>query len=521
MRDNIFLALMTISLGILAQNSNEQYALFAVAGQSNAVGVGDSLKSIVPAPNSCFEYVWEKDLLKPLKDPIGTWENGFQPSSTGSFSPAFASKYYELNSKKVVIVQTAKGGSALHPKAETENLGRWDASSIQFNNAIKKIKAAEQKTGTKVKGIIWAQGENDGDAILPKKLITAQDYKACLIDLIKRFREQLGSKVPFYIIETGQRTDGYEKNKGYGIVRQMQRQVAKEVEKTHIIYDKTDKFVFQNRMSDVVHYNQDALNEIGTTIAANITKTEKRLPFFSNKGIYSIAHRGASKYAPENTISSIKKAWEMNADAAEIDIHLSKDDKIVVMHDDNTKRTTGFDFEISKTSSTMLRTLDNGKFYSDKYKGEKIAFLEEILNIIPEKKHLFIEIKTFDTTIVPILRDIIEKSGKISQVSLISFNFDILKLAKKETGLKSYLLCEFKGIEELKTLNTKIKEANIDGLDVQFQSITPEVDTFMKQENIYVLVWTINEIVDAKKLMQNNIYGITTDKPELVRESIR
>ena len=73
-----------------------------------------------------------------------------------------------------------------------------------------------------------------------------------------------------------------------------------------------------------------------------------------NAQVQIIAHRGASYLAPENTVASAKLAWELGADAVEVDIFLSKDNRIMVIHHPNTKRTSGKDYEVKNTSSDIL-----------------------------------------------------------------------------------------------------------------------------------------------------------------------
>jgi glycerophosphoryl diester phosphodiesterase len=107
-----------------------------------------------------------------------------------------------------------------------------------------------------------------------------------------------------------------------------------------------------------------------------------------------IAHRGASYLAPENTMASAKLAWEMGADAVEIDIHLSKDNRIMVIHDSDTKRTCSEkkNLIIEKTPSILLRDLDAGSWKGAEFKGEKIPYLTEIIETVPEGKTLVVEI---------------------------------------------------------------------------------------------------------------------------------
>src|SRR5688572_13467983 len=92
-----------------------------------------------------------------------------------------------------------------------------------------------------------------------------------------------------------------------------------------------------------------------------------------------IAHRGASDDAPENSLSAMKLAWEQGADAIELDLWLSRDGKLIVFHDSNTKRIAGVERKISDYTLEEAAQLDVGKWKSPKFAGEKLPSLESIL----------------------------------------------------------------------------------------------------------------------------------------------
>src|SRR5688572_19130995 len=92
-----------------------------------------------------------------------------------------------------------------------------------------------------------------------------------------------------------------------------------------------------------------------------------------------IGHRGASFDAPENTVAAIKLAWEQKADGAEFDVYLTKDGKVAVIHDATTKRTAGADLKVAGSTLTELRALDVGRWKGEKFTGEKIPTLDEML----------------------------------------------------------------------------------------------------------------------------------------------
>ena len=156
------------------------------------------------------------------------------------------------------------------------------------------------------------------------------------------------------------------------------------------------------------------------------------------KSVEIIAHRGASYLAPENTMSSVMLAWEKGADV-EVDVHLSKDNRIIVIHDASTKRTGKTDLIVKDTPSHELRELDVGSFKSEEYAGEQIPFLADVIETIPPGRKLYVEIKC-GKEILPILEMLINESGKISQIVIIGFDLETVTLSKELIDVPTYWL---------------------------------------------------------------------------------
>jgi Carbohydrate esterase, sialic acid-specific acetylesterase len=258
--------------------SNELMAqpkrLFVIAGQSNAVGHGDSTRSPVCLPGSAFDYHTTGDTLVPLADPLGAEEFRFQSAKSGSIGPAFASEYYCKTSQAVALVSAARGGASAHRQAEIAKSGTWDTEGmlLLFPDAMNKIDGARRKTGLPVSGIIWMQGERDANAINDGKL-TASGYQQAMIALIARFRGRLGSDVRFYIVQTG--TYLNHPTAGYEQIRIAQAALPRSVPNVYLVYTETHQFPPKGWMTDEIHYNQTGLNHIGQTIAQLIADLEK------------------------------------------------------------------------------------------------------------------------------------------------------------------------------------------------------------------------------------------------------
>ena len=145
-----------------------------------------------------------------------------------------------------------------------------------------------------------------------------------------------------------------------------------------------------------------------------------------------VAHRGASKEAPENTLPAFKLAWKQGADAIEGDFHLTKDGHIVCIHDRNTKKVSGENLVVRNVTLAELRKLDVGVRHGKAFTGTIIPTIAEVFSTIPEKKTIYIEIKC-GAEIIPALLQEIEKSDlKREQIVVICFDKKVIKELKSK-----------------------------------------------------------------------------------------
>lgn len=231
-----------------------------------------------------------------------------------------------------------------------------------------------------------------------------------------------------------------------------------------------------------------------------------------------IGHRGASYLAPENTLASSKLAWSLGADAVETDIYLSKDNRIICSHDANTKRTTGANMVIKETTSKELRKLDAGSFKDKKYKGEKLPFLSELIKAVPEGKELVVEIKC-GSEVLPFLKKEISKYGKNRSFVFIAFDFKTISDTKKAfPGNKCYWLCSNPELFE-KTL-PQVPAAGLDGVSLSYGIINEKVASDVKNLNLELFTWTVDDPAEALRLIGLGVRGITTNRPGWLREQL-
>ncbi|MCP4451614.1 MAG: glycerophosphodiester phosphodiesterase [Planctomycetes bacterium] len=241
-----------------------------------------------------------------------------------------------------------------------------------------------------------------------------------------------------------------------------------------------------------------------------------------------IGHRGASHLAPENTVASARLAWDKQADAVEVDITLSKDGQVVVIHDSNTKRTSGQDMEVAASTARKLRQLDVGSFKSEVYAGERIPLLEEIMATIPAHGRLFIEIKC-GPDVLPPLEALIAASGKQDQLVIIGFDLDTVKASKKRMPyLPTYWLAGTQKDKETDawiphspSLADQLAGSDLDGLNVHWAGITEEFAKSVRAAGLGLYSWTVNDPAEAARLTKLGVQGITTDRPGWLRSQLK
>lgn len=231
-------------------------------------------------------------------------------------------------------------------------------------------------------------------------------------------------------------------------------------------------------------------------------KTKKKIPLI-------IAHRGESEDAPENTLASVNLAWQRNDDAVEIDIHLTADNQIVVNHDYTTKRTGNINLKIKNSSLEQLWKVNVGLFKDQKWKGERIPLLSEVLKTIPPGNKLIIEIKSSKKIIPYLKEELIKFNINPEQVEIISFSYSILKEAKMQMPqFKTLWLLnlDYNWVTKITSLSgaallRKAKKHGFDGVDTfAGKRLTEQFVQKAKSLNLLVYTWTVDNSEQALQL---------------------
>ena len=139
-----------------------------------------------------------------------------------------------------------------------------------------------------------------------------------------------------------------------------------------------------------------------------------------------IAHRGASSYAPENTFAAYDKALEMGIDQIELDVHFTRDDHLVVFHDDTVDRTSNGTGPVLEHTLDEMRSLDAGSWFGPEYAGERVRSLAELFEHYKGRLYFHIEIKGRSVGLARRTIDMVRGHGLTDGVTITSFSRDRL-----------------------------------------------------------------------------------------------
>jgi len=221
-----------------------------------------------------------------------------------------------------------------------------------------------------------------------------------------------------------------------------------------------------------------------------------------------VAHRGASSLEPENTLRSIQRALEFDADFVEVDVRASCDGHLVLIHDSTVDRTTNGNGVVSKLTFNELRKLDAGF-------GERIPTLEESVELVKGKAKLVVEIKVpgIEKKIITVLKEYHFEN----EVIITSFIHPVVKHVKK--------LCP-----NIKTgvifSSRPVKPANL-ALDAESEYLFPKlsyVDEELIQQchekHLAAFPWPVDTREDIENMAKLGADGIVTNKLDLVQKLI-
>jgi glycerophosphoryl diester phosphodiesterase len=240
------------------------------------------------------------------------------------------------------------------------------------------------------------------------------------------------------------------------------------------------------------------------------------------------AHRGASGLAPENTLAAFRKALELGVDALELDLRVTRDGAVVVIHDERLDRTTDGRGSVGDLSLEAVKGSDAGTKFAPAFRGERIPTLREVIDLVKAKGNdrvrLDLELKfrpdhpgeprDFEERVLEVLREM----GFVDRVNVISFHHPSLtKVKALEPRLRTGLLAGGqKGPQDPGAL---VRQYRADYYSPNFRHVTAEAVAALHRGGIPIVPWTVNEEGEMRRLMALGIGtlardGIATDFPD-------
>ncbi len=226
------------------------------------------------------------------------------------------------------------------------------------------------------------------------------------------------------------------------------------------------------------------------------------------------AHRGASGLAPENTWAAIDKAVELGCDGIEIDVQVTSDGKVVLFHDNTTKRIACSRKVITKSSYEQLKDLDIGGWFAESFSEERVPLLTEVVNKIPPHIKINIELK-------------VHNGG----------NGIAEKVANLISDYKMHNRCivtsfDIKAIRRIKKLDSSIRAGMIVGFFFSREALKPEYEVIsmhkrhatekrikqLRELGKEIHVWTVNKPKDMRKMMERKVDSIITNYPDQLQK---
>ena len=229
------------------------------------------------------------------------------------------------------------------------------------------------------------------------------------------------------------------------------------------------------------------------------------------------AHRGSSSEAPENTIPAFEKAIEEGADYVEMDVRLTSDGELVLMHDPSTERTTGVDKLVCDSTYEELQQLDAGAEYPEEYAGTKIPTLKDAIDTCKGKVMMNIELKTVrnDGELEKKVAELLRENHMEEQCIVTSFKQrSLVRIKKDDPDIVTGYIYSF-------GYSNRTNYEAMDVLSIDARYLTRQVVAGAHKKGIMVCAWTVNTSSEMRRMMAIGVDNIITDRVPLAKRTLK
>lgn len=244
-------------------------------------------------------------------------------------------------------------------------------------------------------------------------------------------------------------------------------------------------------------------------------------PIYQQERTLNWAHRGASGHAPQNTLAAFVLAADMGADGIELDVHLSSDGQVVVIHDDTVDATTDGTGRVSQMTLAALQSLDAGGWFDSQFAGQRIPTLGQVFDAVGDRLLINIEIKV-EVGYHPLAQEaetvrLIAEHGMAERVILSSFSpRSLRRLYRLAPDLARGFLY---GRAEPAFLPWLLRQFYVPlaALHPQFSLVSARYAGAAHRRGLRVNAWTVNDAADMRRLRDWGVDGIITNYPDVLR----
>nr|WP_142826301.1 glycerophosphodiester phosphodiesterase family protein [Planococcus soli] len=260
----------------------------------------------------------------------------------------------------------------------------------------------------------------------------------------------------------------------------------------------------------------------GAAFAAEQGEADKVISKQEQQKMVNIAHRGASGHAPENTMEAFHKGFEMKSDYIEIDVQMTKDGELVVIHDTTVDRTTDGTGKVGDLTFEEIRQLDAGSWFSEAYAGERVPTFEEVVDEFRGKVGILIELKApelYPGVEEKIADALIERNMATpnnNKIIIQSFNHESMKKSKELLPNLSHGVLTGGGWADVTEEQLAQFAAYADYFNPTMSIVTNELVTDVHEAGMDIFPYTSRSQEQALRLFDLNVDGIITDYPEHV-----
>ncbi|MEN6347408.1 MAG: glycerophosphodiester phosphodiesterase family protein [Armatimonadia bacterium] len=225
-----------------------------------------------------------------------------------------------------------------------------------------------------------------------------------------------------------------------------------------------------------------------------------------------MAHRGASSLAPENTLAAFRKALETKSQWVELDVHLTADGEVVVMHDGTVDRTTDGTGPIAKMTLAQIKALDAGSWFKPEFVGERVPTLAEVVALLGKRLRINVEIKSSgNAATAQKVVEILRKGGVLEQSMISSFGLQAVLEVRKYSTVPLLALISGKATDLQTTIDKGLPYFNI-----EYRQVDAALVEKARAAGVRLCVWTVDNPALWPRFVDLGADIVCTNRPHLM-----